>query len=142
MNPNAQLLHDDLAASKLVKFDMHDVQSCGSPRCILGHAVARKDGSEGLKSLMETAINGAHMSFKTVPQVLETYKWLGLTPEIGNALCFPNASPLSEVVWDRDDEVLVDHPWLRSPYASTQPEAAAALARACELMPPEEEVAE
>jgi len=118
MNENATKLYEDLKNSRLEAFDMR--HWCGTAHCIGGEASIRMG----------------------VGNPTEEWEWLGLTEPIGLALLYPDLLQSDDdKEKDKYGQYLASHdadsPWAflgnASAYKSTQPEAAEALRRACEL---------
>lgn len=124
MNENARALYEDLAAERLQKFYMRDVEDCGTPQCILGHALHRMGRLNDfiIEENSEIKKRGLQASRTDYKSTHDAYEWLGLTVEAGDSLCF--FAPWFDEVW----------PEIKgSRFHATQPEAAEALKRACEL---------
>jgi hypothetical protein len=109
VNDNAKALYEDLLHSRLPDFAMDKwLTYCGTPQCIGGHAEYRMRGALSSPFADEA----------------EIAQWLGLTARIGRYLFYPNRD--MDGVWSHVTSFM-------GGYAATQPEAAEALRKACEL---------
>lgn len=126
MNQNAKELIEDMEAGKLPQFDTYEVTLFGAPLCIIGHAMSRAGILGGFiaedDSTRQAWRTGKRYTCRNeYDSIRRGYKWLGLTEEYGEMLCFRPSS--------------VSAVWLeqRNSLNRNQQEAAAALRRACEL---------
>ncbi len=117
MNDNAKALYEDLLASRLPAFDMKCW--CGTAHCIGGEASIR-------------------MGFGNP---IEEWEWLGLSEVVGLTLFYPETiMGADKLLMGFKDSMLAhpsDSPWeflgSESAYECSQPQAAIALKRACEM---------
>jgi hypothetical protein len=119
MNENARKLYEDLTNERLEHFDMGRVESCGTPCCILGHALFRMGRLDQFKAedVDDKKQGYTRVAFESTTAAFE---WLGLDRHFGTQLCFPSIG--------------ADGPWKNVAFGdSDQKQAAEALKRACAL---------